>query len=200
MSTLKEDLDLKFDRLLNIFSSEDFINKQKLAGEVPFFISHYSPTRQTEVDQNIKSLIKNLDLKGIGVLEINLFDVVLEILEGKGIKDKILAKETSLPKSKIRKQFEQVLDYKTALMPAIMRRYESEQHKMMFITGVGLVYPYLRTHALLEHLQPQATKQPTVLFFPGEYKYSPVTGSSLVLFGKKSKGYYRAFDLNNYDL
>lgn len=200
MSSQIEDLDVKFDKLLKVFSSEDFIQKRKLAGEVPFFISHFNPSQQIHVNQYTKSLIKNLDKQGINVLEVNLFEVVNKVLEDKGVKDKILKKEQDIPKEKLKQQFERVLDYKTALMPEIVRRYESEDHSMMFITGVGLVYPYLRTHSLLEHLQPKATKQPTVLFFPGEYKYSPVTGSSLVLFGKKSKGYYRAFDLNNYDI
>jgi hypothetical protein len=200
MTSNKQDLDVKFDKLLKVFSSEDFIEKRKLAGEVPFFISHFDPSQQNAVDQYTKSLIKKLDSQGISVLEVNLFDVILKILEDKGKKDKILKKEPSLPKDKLRQQFERVLDYKTALIPEIMSRYKNQDHKMMFITGVGLVYPYIRTHSLLEHLQPTATQQPTVLFFPGEYKYSPTQGSILVLFGKKSKGYYRAFDLNNYDV
>jgi hypothetical protein len=200
MMAAKEDLDKKFAQLLKIFSSEDFIHKRKLAGEVPFFISTFKPSQLNEVEVNLKSLIKKLDNSGIQVLEINLFTVVQEILEKKGVLQKLMAKEASVPKEKFRKQFEQLLDYKTALVPHIMEQYQKVEHQMMFLTGTSLVYPYLRTHALLENLQPKATQQPTVLFFPGEYTYSPATGSNLVLFGKSSKGYYRAFDLNNYNV
>lgn len=200
MRPANEDLDKKFAQLLQIFSNEDFIHKRKLAGEVPFFISTFKPSQVNEVEVNIKSLIKKLDNSGIQVLEINLFTVVQEILEKKGVLQKLLDRETSLPKEKFLSQFTQVLDYKTALVPHIMEKYQKVNHKMMFLTGSGLVYPYLRTHTLLDNLQPKATQQPTVLFFPGEYTYSPTNGSNLVLFGKASKGYYRAFDLNNYNV
>ena len=55
----------------------------------------------------------------------------------------------------------------------------------------GLVWPLLRTHSLLNNLQPVMGNTPLLLFYPGRYD-----GQSLRLFGKlKNNNYYRAFKL-----
>lgn len=64
---------------------------------------------------------------------------------------------------------------------------------VVFITGVGEIYPVLRLHGLFETLQQQGvfSDVPVVAFYPGRY-----TGQSLSLFSKLPDGnYYRAFDL-----
>lgn len=53
---------------------------------------------------------------------------------------------------------------------------------MIFPSGVGEVYPYIRSH----NLQSTAKDKPTVLFFPGSYTHSMATGGSLDLFGLPS--------------
>ena len=64
---------------------------------------------------------------------------------------------------------------------------------VVFITGVGEIYPVMRLHGLFETLQQSGTFHdvPVVAFYPGHY-----TGQSLSLFSKLDDGnYYRAFDL-----
>jgi len=69
----------------------------------------------------------------------------------------------------------------------------------MFITGVGQVFPYIRSHTVLNNLQSKAKDKPTVMFFPGEYKQSIVEGASLNLFDRlQDDKYYRAFDIYKY--
>jgi len=46
------------------------------------------------------------------------------------------------------------------------------------LTGVGRVFPFLRTHTLLESLQPAMMRHPLILFFPGQYIQEPGIGSS----------------------
>jgi hypothetical protein len=66
-----------------------------------------------------------------------------------------------------------------------------EQHDLVIVSGVGSVWPLLRSHTLLNNLQPVMGKTPLVMFYPGRYD-----GQSLRLFGKiKSNNYYRAFKL-----
>ncbi|WP_412030654.1 DUF1788 domain-containing protein [Anaerosalibacter bizertensis] len=61
---------------------------------------------------------------------------------------------------------------------------------MVFITGVGKVWPAIRAHTILNNLQP-VVKVPVVMFFPGKY-----SGLELHLFNKiKDENYYRAFRL-----
>ena len=55
---------------------------------------------------------------------------------------------------------------------------------VLFITGVGEVFPYIRSHNVLNNLQKAAKEQPTIMFFPGQYSQSPEVGASLVLFNR----------------
>ncbi len=67
---------------------------------------------------------------------------------------------------------------------------------VMFITGVGEVFPYIRSHNVLNNLQSTAQDRPTVMFFPGTYTQSLETGASLDLFGVlHDDKYYRAFNI-----
>ena len=64
-------------------------------------------------------------------------------------------------------------------------------HDLVILSGVGTVWPLLRSHSLLNNLQPVMGETPLVMFYPGRYD-----GLSLRLFGKiKSDNYYRAFRL-----
>jgi len=66
-----------------------------------------------------------------------------------------------------------------------------QDHNVVFITGVGKVYPFVRSHTILNNLQEVLDKIPVILFFPGKYD-----GLSLQLFGRfKDDNYYRAFRL-----
>ncbi|MNC74185.1 hypothetical protein D3C75_1254980 [compost metagenome] len=49
---------------------------------------------------------------------------------------------------------------------------------------------------MLNNLQSTAKSKPTVMFFPGEYRYSLEQGASLELFGLlHDDKYYRAFNI-----
>ena len=61
-----------FDSLYKIFSSQRFLNKEGLGGELPFFIHSFPVDKQTEVDAHVQSLLKRLEAEGIDVLEIGL--------------------------------------------------------------------------------------------------------------------------------
>jgi hypothetical protein len=69
-----------------------------------------------------------------------------------------------------------------------------EPHKygdVLFLTGVGKVYPFMRSHKMLDTMQQAFSDIPIVMFYPGEFN-----GQSLNLFDKFHDGnYYRAFNL-----
>jgi len=89
-----------------------------------------------------------------------------------------------------------VLDPETHLVPAIYEKMKKAEFDCLFITGVGQVYPYIRSHNVLNNLQSKAKDRPTVMFFPGAYKTSPQDGTSLNLFGRlPNDKYYRAFNI-----
>ena len=64
---------------------------------------------------------------------------------------------------------------------------------IVFLTGIGEVFPYIRSHNVLNNLQSVVVGRPMLMFFPGRYEQSNTLGSSLVLFGRlKDDQYYRA--------
>lgn len=68
------------------------------------------------------------------------------------------------------------------LIPKIGEIMAATPHNLIVITGVGEVYPYVRSHTVLNNLQSAAKDSPTVIFFPGSYTHALATGASLDLF------------------
>jgi len=190
-----------FDHLFAIISSKRFLKMEGLGNEVPFFICHFPPEDAETMGKLGKNLIKQLALKGISVLKINLYDLSIELLQERGIWEQILETEQELSKDELKELLQGVLDPENHLIPAIAEKMAQVDFDVMFITGVGEVFPYIRSHTVLNNLQSTAKDQPTVMFFPGEYKHSLEEGASLDLFGiLHDDKYYRAFNIFDYQI
>lgn len=182
----------KFDDLYKKLSSGWFLKKDGLGGEIPFFISPYKAEQELQVKDAIRMLIKKLDTSGVSVLEINLYDLVCEILEEKGGMDRMFKVEKAKSKEKFLRAIQSSLNIHQVLMPKIEGKIKQSDAKIYFLTGIGLVFPIIRSHNVLNNLQNIAKEAPTVAFFPGDYN-----GHSLNLFGLlKDDNYYRAFNID----
>lgn len=189
-------LNERFDHLLNLIPSERFLKMQGIGNEVPFFICPFDPSDTVEVEKRKDQLIKRLKQVGTVVLEVNLYDLVIDILQKRGLWDRILKTESEVSKSEFKELLQGVLDAETHLIPAIAMRMQEHEFAVMFLTGVGEVFPYIRSHNLLNNLQSKAKDRPTVIFFPGGYTHSPEKGASLDLFSRlHDDKYYRAFNI-----
>jgi len=111
-----ESLEIKFDKLFSNLKKESFLSMSALGGEIPFYIVPYNPAQENDVSSKTKQLKDRLSLAGISVYEINLFDLALDMLEARGVLDKIVAKESSLSKAKLFKTLQGVLDSETKLI------------------------------------------------------------------------------------
>ena len=186
----------KFQHLLAVVSSERFLKKQGIGNEVPFFICPYNPSDANEVERSLKKLVTKLEQTGIRILNVNIYDMSIELLKEREIWDRVLSVEESVSKAEFQELMQGVLDPESHLVPAIAKKIESAEYDVMFLSGVGEVYPYIRSHNVLNNLQSTAKDKPTVMFFPGTYTHSLETGASLDLFGKlHDDKYYRAFNI-----
>jgi len=191
-----EDTSKKFDHLFRVISSPVFLNKEALGGEIPFFISAYDPSKELIIQKAIKGLINKLENKGIPVLELNLYDLSCEILEKKGGIQRMFEIEKAKDRQKFLRALQSTLNIHDVLMPLIAEKIAEHPAKVYFLTGIGLVYPFIRSHTVLNNLQNIAKDAPTIAFFPGEY-----TGHALNLFGiLKDDNYYRAFNIENIEV
>ena len=190
-----ESLEVKYDKLFNNLKKESFLSMSALGGEIPFYIVPYNPEQENDVIKKTKQLKDRLGRDGISVYEINLFDLSLNMLEERGILDKLLEKEKTLSKSKLFKTLQGALDSETKLIPRIETLAKENPSKMLFLTGVGQVFPFIRSHTILNNLQNYIKDRPTIMFFPGTYT------TDLSLFGRlKDDNYYRAFNLDTLNL
>jgi hypothetical protein len=190
-----------FNHLLTVISGERFLRKEGLGNEIPFFICPYAPENSVEMEQSREKLVVQLNQRGVRVLEINLYDLSLGILKNRDILDQILAIESSVSKDELKELLQGVLDPENHLVPAISQIINDNKFDVLFLSGVGEVFPYLRSHNVLNNLQSVAKDKPTVMFFPGEYAYSLESGASLDLFGRlRDDKYYRAFNINDYEI
>ena len=179
--------------LLNVMSTQRFLKMEGLSNEIPFFIYPFHPSDAIEVNAARKRITNNLALKGIKVLEIDLFELSIEILGERGILDRLLESEPAQEKVDFLALLQGMLDPERHIAPAVANKLLGSDHDVMFLTGVGKVFPYVRSHNVLSNLQSICKGKPMLTFFPGTYEQSESMGSSLALFGfLKNDQYYRA--------
>lgn len=186
----------RFEHLLNLISSTRFLQKQGLGNEVPFFICPYDAIEANEMEKLQKQLANQLLRQGVQVLTINLYDLTHEIMMKEGDWKWHIEMEATKSKHDLRDELQSILDIEKVLVPEIAALMDKNQSQVMFIQGVGEVFPYIRSHNVLNNLQKIAKDQPTVMFFPGDYTHSLEKGASLVLFDRlQDDKYYRAFNI-----
>ena len=186
----------KFDDLYNKLSSNRFLRKDGLGGEIPFFISPYKAEQEVKIVESIQLLKKKLDSNGIPVLDINLYDLTCNLLEREIGLDEFFEIEKDMEKDEFLDAIQSVLEIHEVLIPEIDKMIQQSDAKIYFITGVGMVYPFIRSHNILNNIQNIAKNAPTLMFFPGDYD-----GHSLNIFGLlKDDNYYRAFNIEKIEV
>lgn len=191
--TLEEITSNKFKKIHQVVSSIGFRNMDALNGEIPFWIAPYDIAANNQVENEIKNLEAKLLNKGIRPLIIDLFELSCEILEENIGLDEIFEIEKEMDKYQYKDALQSSINIHERFIPRIIQLIEEQKPQMLFIKAVGAVYPFIRSHTVLNNLQSAVKKIPTLMFFPGEY-----SGQSLNLFGLlKDDNYYRAFNIDN---
>lgn len=198
-------VNLLSESLFTKLSHPNFLAMKGLANEVPIFIQTYEPSQEDAIRRMVDALVGRMRSIGITLKSIDLFNLVLEELEEHDILDDILKGEADSEKIEILETLQNYSDPKTHLIPRLIREIGEDGMQLTLITGPGRIFPFLRTHTILESLQPAMLRHPVVIFFPGEYVQDPAGGSHLRLFGsipspRINNPYYRATNLDHYCL
>lgn len=181
------------EHLFAVLSSERFLKMEGLSNEVPFFIYPYEPKYALDVTEARKRIKRRLSNTGIKVREIDIYDLSVDVIKGRGDWEEVLEVEPQLDKSEFIEALQAMLNPQQHLAPEIRTRLADGEFDIVFLTGIGEVFPYIRSHNLLNNLQSVVLDKPMLVFFPGRYEQSDSLGSSLVLFGRlKDDQYYRA--------
>jgi len=184
----------KLDKIWERITDEDFLANRGVAGEVRYYIFDYEPVDELIVREKIAALKKqnNPDADGFEIVEFDLYKIVIQILAEKGFLDKCIqyedAKGLEYVYTAVSKTLRLTNDNNLIVNYIVQNTPEKA---VVFLTGVGKVFPFVRSHNVLNNLHQVLDRVPVVMFFPGEWN-----GQSLSLFGTiTDDNYYRAFPL-----
>lgn len=187
------------DHLIAVMSSEWFLKMQGLNNDIPFFICDYDPKYTVDIESGsscvIAQVINSLSKKQVSVLNVNLFDLSIDLIKVRGIWERVIEKEDSLNKEQFKELIQGVVDTRDHLIPAISKTINANEHDVLLLTGVAEVFPFIRPDSVLNNLQNIAKTRPSLMMFPGRYHLSSDTGGDLILFGKVVHKYYRALNI-----
>jgi hypothetical protein len=184
MADIKQEL----DRIKGRISDANFLANKGLSNEVGIHVFKYAPQHELIVRDYIERLV-NAPSGNYRVIERDMYKILLEILDEKRVLGTVPSMEAKKGKDYLLTQLQKIATPDAFLDKM---KYEPHQHgDVLFLTGVGKVYPFMRSHKMLDSMQQVFSDVPIVMFYPGEFN-----GQSLILFDKFHDGnYYRAFNL-----
>lgn len=186
--TLEESIYEKFTFIRKVVSQDRFLKMEGLSGEIPFWIAPYDVRAENQVNSEIVNLVRKLQNDGIKALCVDLFELSCELVDEHIGLEEMFALEQSMEKQFFIDALQSTINIHERFIPAISERIEAESPSMLLIKGVGRVFPFIRSHIVLNNLQSAVKNIPTLMFFPGEY-----SGKSLKLFDLLvDDNYYRA--------
>ncbi|MBK9573073.1 MAG: DUF1788 domain-containing protein [Rhodoferax sp.] len=190
-------MNLSFDERLNQIlpriTSRDFLDSKGLGNEIGFWIFDYPPDRELDMRSFVFGTVLPALAKQVPALRadtIDLLQLVTSLLEERNLLDKAMEMQKNKGDESTLSALRSVLK-EDKIAQKIAAQHDIANLDLLVLTGVGAVYPMLRTHTLLSALHPIMGKTPLLMFFPGRYD-----GHSLRLFNTLAEDhYYRAFRL-----
>lgn len=183
----------RLNRILPKITSEDFLQSRGLGNEIGFWVFDYPPEREMEMRDFLHNTIEPALVKALPPIRhatINLFDLIIGLLEERNLLDKAIARQVEKGDAAALESLRRVLK-EDKLAQRLVQNLDLDKTDMIILTGVGAAYPMLRTHTLLSALHSCVGNTPLLMLFPGRYD-----GFSLRLFNKLVEDhYYRAFPL-----
>jgi len=186
-------LEERLNQILPRITSRDFLDSKGLGNEIGFWVFDYPPERELDVRNFVAGTVLPALAKQsppIHVATVNLLQLVTDLLEERKLLDKTLEMQKTKGDDSTLAALRSVLK-EDKLAQTIAKEHDIARLDVLILTGVGAVYPMLRTHTLLSALHPIMGNTPLLMFFPGRYD-----GHSLRLFNTLAEDhYYRAFRL-----
>ena len=191
---MTKSLEQRLDLIQTEIKKPSFRANKGLGNEVGYYVFDYPSEEELRVREHIKYLErKNIsDLDGFELKVYDVYDIMLNFIESEGLLEACYEMEA-----------EDGMDYLVESVSALLEMNEDHNYfsryieentpedAVVFIVGIGKIFPFVRSHKILNNLHQVFDRVPVVLFYPGKYD-----GLSLMLFSEfKDENYYRAFEL-----
>jgi hypothetical protein len=177
--------------LVTELQSPRLLRNQGNGNEIGYYIFDYDAEHEPIVQQFLMGLHQQLAVSQppLNSIEIDLYRVILKILEDRNLLQKAFDLEASKGNTDLAKTIKPLVRPEKVVEK--IREIVRGDEDLILITGVGASWPMMRSHTILNNLHPVLDRIPVVMFFPGSYD-----GQELRLFDTlKDDNYYRAFSL-----
>lgn len=187
-------LDDRLAMIEKVISDEDFRKNKGLSNEVGYYIFDYEAEEELKVREYIENLRKT-NIKNQPGYELKIYDVydlMIDLIEEEGLYEACIEMEENEGLDYLIEAVNDILriDYDDNYLNSYIDE-NTPDNSVVFVTGVGKIFPFVRSHGILNKLHLVFDRVPVVLFYPGKYN-----GQSLILFSEfKDENYYRAFPL-----
>ena len=186
------ELQQRLNQIPDIILAEDFREGRSLGGDLNFWIFEYEPEDELAVREYVEFLNDMIAKKHshLKATNINLLQALVSYLEERNYTEKATQIQKQKGDEALLKALKGPL-HNNKFVPYLLNTYDAANQDLIFLSGMGSVWPMLRAHSLLNGLHAPLGNKPVILFYPGRYN-----GQVMSLFGKiTSKEYYRAFQL-----
>lgn len=184
----------RLDKIEYAINQDDFKKNKGLGNEVGYYVFDYAASEELRVRKHIKHLQdkNNPNITGFELVVYDLYEIMIDYIEEEGLLEACIQMEEQegmehlitsvvdlLNMGKDENYFTQYIEENTG------------DNAVVLVTGVGKIFPFVRSHDILNRLHQTFDRLPVVLFYPGKY-----TGQTLILFSEfKDDNYYRALPL-----
>jgi hypothetical protein len=182
----------RLNEILPKITSDDFLSGKGLGNEIAFYIFDYPPEEELRVRDHVRFLLEHIPKQkpDLRVAHVNLFDLIIDHLKERNLLDRSFQMQREKGDAALEKALRSPLKPEK-LAQIFVEFVRPTEEDLVLVTGVGSVWPLVRTHSLLSNLHPVMKSTPLVFFYPGRYD-----GQYIRLFGRlKGYNYYRAFRL-----
>ena len=198
---MTEDIKVRFDHLKQKMIDSKFQQNEGLSNEIGYYIFDYPANEELQVRKYIQKIETSQLASEVNLQIFDIYDIMIELLQEQkkytGI-DPIPILENIEKKQDFASLIEQInnilemSENKNLIVQYIDKKIKFQKRCIIFITGLGKVYPIIRAHKLLNTMHQVLDDNPVVMFYPGEYDEM-----SLRAFGEvKDQNYYRAFRID----
>jgi hypothetical protein len=184
------------EHLQVVLQKPSFLNGTLASAEVPYFICPYNPNEHAQIAELPPRLTTYLGRRNIRSFSCDLFAMCIDIFRNEHVWDDIVAQETDLPKKDLTSTLTNLLGNGAKIVEAINHTLDTNSYDIILLHNIGACFPFLRAHAVLNHLYDLKQRIPVLMFFPGTYAKNSSDAMALKLFGTlQDNHYYRALNI-----
>ena len=199
---MTEDIKIRIKHLKEKMDDSKFQHNEGLSNEVGYYVFDYPAAQELYMRKQIDKIQKSPRAARVNLRVFDIYDIMMYLLKDQ---EKYTGSDPIPILEDIEKnqgfnilieQINNILEMSennNLIVQYIKERIpEGDGQCIVFLTGLGKVYPIIRAHKILNTMHQVLDNNPVVMFYPGNYDEM-----SLRAFGEiKDQNYYRAFRID----